>query len=134
MLLYKVLYTHTYGGSALFTDEQRIRIACQLVRDERAVDVIEVSDTTSITIRGITANKLLCAARQVSITYHARKSEKIQPDFEEIVEDMVRITFKDEQARHIAKHVLGHFFAWRRNKRMPKEAYAIAHNFGFILL
>ncbi len=117
----------------MFTDAEKIKIACELVREERVVQVIE-KDVSDIPVRGITATKLLVVAGQIGTTYRARKKGKISPNFEEIIEDMVRITFPNEPAQHVAKHVLGHFFAWRRNKCMPKEAHDIARKLGYTLL
>lgn len=117
----------------MFTEEQRIKIACEIVRDEHKAQVIEEA-VVDVPVRGITTSKLLGVAVKVRTTYHARKSEKIKPNFEEIVEDMVRVTFTDERAQHIAKHVLGHYFAWRRNRCLPKEAHDIALRLGYTLL
>jgi hypothetical protein len=117
----------------LFTEAQRMKIACEIVRDERKAHVIE-EEVIEVPVRGITPNKLLEVAEKVRDTYHARKSKKKRPDFEQIVEDMVRVTFKDERAQHIAKHVLGHYFAWRRNRCLPKEAHDIARRLGYTLL
>ncbi len=116
----------------MLTDEQKLRIACELVREERAKE--QVVESTTVPVRGITPAKLLAAVKGVSTTYHARKQGGIKADFEQIIEDTVRVGFTDDRARHIVKHVLGHFFAWRRNKSLPPEAHTVARNLGYSLL
>ena len=123
----------------MFTDAERIRIACDLVRQEREVKEVQVVEgketSVNIPVRGITVTKLLETAAAVSTMYHARKEEGLKPNFEQIVEDMALLNFKNnDQAQHIAKHVLGHYFAWRRNGCMPEAAHTVARNLGYSLL
>ncbi|GEM_PF-2164840 len=117
----------------MIDDLDRLRIACKIVQKERQnSEVIELEHT--VPIHGITLTKLLTAVTQINAVYHKRKKERKKPDFEEIVEDHVLQIFKSEEACAIAKHILCHFFTWRRHKALSKRAHTIALEMELILL
>jgi len=117
----------------MLTDIQRLEIACVLVRQERQAQVIE-DERTQVAIHGITLNKLLDAQKAVSAIYCSRKNDGKDPNFEEILEDSIVAKFSSEDARTIAKHVLGHIFSWRRNHCLSPEANIVAKERGMLLL
>lgn len=112
----------------MYSDEQCIRIAAEIVRRERLANQILEKQ---IPVRGITVKKLLQAAHNCSLVYCSRKKGKEAANFEKIIEDVTLPIFPSEAARSIAKHVLGHYFAWRRNKQMPEVAHITAKDLGY---
>jgi hypothetical protein len=102
------------------------------VQKERAKATVR--ETGEPPIRGISVAALLVVVKAVSKTYHAKKQSGAAVNFETIIEDMVRINFADERAQHVAKHILGHFYAWRRNRSMPESAHAVARELNLALV
>lgn len=114
----------------MYSDAQRIKIAAALVQKERAESILE----DQVPVRGITPNKLLEVATLVGQIYQARKKNQEKADFEQILEDAAKAKFTSEPARCVAKHILGHYFAWRRNKQLSAEAHVAAAELGFSFL
>jgi len=117
----------------MISDEDRLRIACEIVRNQsKKAEVTETEHV--IPVHGITLRKLLKLTKKVSRIYRKRKENGDKPDFEEILEDIIVHDFHSDDAQHIVKHVLGHFFTWRRHKALSEEANKIALERGIILL